>query len=96
MSKKTVRYTARKNVGPVVLPGTRVVVGSGPRDFEKALRIFNRKVADANILQDLKKHEFYEKPSEKRKRRRELAVKRWQRQLQEERNTMKNLTELSA
>jgi small subunit ribosomal protein S21 len=96
MSKKTVRHTPRKNVGPLVLAGTRVAVGPGPRDFEKAMRIFNRKVADANILLDLRKHEFYEKPSVKRKRRRELAVKRWHRTLQEEKDFMKNLTELSA
>lgn len=92
MSKKAVRYTPRKNVGPVVLAGTRVVVGSGPRDFEKAMRIFNRKVADANILQDLKKYEYYEKPSIKNKRKKEMAVKRWQRQLQEEKESIINLS----
>lgn len=94
MSKKAVRYTPRKNVGPVVLSGTRVAVGPGPRDFEKAMRIFNRKVADANILQDLKKHEYYEKPSIKNKRKKEMAVKRWKRQLQEEREAIINLSNL--
>lgn len=94
MSKKAMRYTPRKNVGPVVLSGTRVVVGPGPRDFEKAMRIFNRKVADANILQDLKKYEYYEKPSVKNKRRKEMAVKRWQKQLSDEKEMMMNLSNL--
>lgn len=37
-------------------------------NFEKALKIFKRKVMNDGILKELKKYTFYEKPSAKRRR----------------------------
>lgn len=59
------------------LHGRSVLVTDGDRGFEKALRIFNRKVDNSRILKDLREKEFYEKPSAKRKRKRAAARARW-------------------
>ena len=45
-------------------------------NFEKALKIFKKKVMNDGILKDLKKHQAYEKPSEKRRRNAAEAVRR--------------------
>ena len=37
-------------------------------DINKALRKFKNKVEDSGILDDLRKEEFYEKPTSERKR----------------------------
>ena len=47
--------------------------------FDSLFRRFKKSVERANTLQDYQKHEFYEKPSEKRKRVRAAARKRAQR-----------------
>lgn len=47
--------------------------------FEGALKRFKKLVEKAGILTELRKREFYEKPSQKRKRRAVAAVKRNQR-----------------
>ncbi len=47
---------------------TKVTVYEG-ESFENAIRRFRKSVERAGILRDVKKHEVYEKPSEKRKRR---------------------------
>ena len=52
--------------------------------IEKALRKFKREVRKEGILLELKKREFYEKPSEKRKRRESRAKRRAQLQLKKE------------
>ncbi|TAM09743.1 MAG: 30S ribosomal protein S21 [Nevskiaceae bacterium] len=44
--------------------------------FEVALRRFKRTCEKAGVLTDLRKHEFFEKPSQERKRKRAAAVKR--------------------
>ncbi len=44
--------------------------------FEVALRRFKRTCEKAGILTDLRKKEFFEKPSQERKRKRAAAVKR--------------------
>ena len=41
--------------------------------FEKALRIFRKKCDNAGIKDDLRKKEFYEKPNQKRKRKKAEA-----------------------
>ncbi|RMD96640.1 MAG: 30S ribosomal protein S21 [Calditrichaeota bacterium] len=56
-----------------------VVVRDG-EDFEKALRRFNKACEKAGIISDIKKHQFFEKPSERRKRK-EAAAKRKMRKL---------------
>lgn len=44
--------------------------------FEVALRRFKRTCEKAGVLTDLRKHEFFEKPSQERKRKRAAAIKR--------------------
>ena len=46
---------------------TQVVVGQN-EPIESALRRFKRQVAKAGIYTDYKKHQFFEAPQEKRKR----------------------------
>ncbi|GAB6049559.1 30S ribosomal protein S21 [Hydrogenophilus islandicus] len=48
---------------------------------EVAVRRFKRLVEKAGILTELRKREFYEKPSERRKRMRAAAIKRYQKKL---------------
>jgi small subunit ribosomal protein S21 len=50
--------------------------------FEKALRRFNKFCEKTGILTDIKKHQHFEKPSEKRKRRLN-AARRKMRKLQQ-------------
>ena len=61
--------------------GTGITV----KDYEninQALRRFKRKVDDAKILDELRKREFYEKPTTARKRKAGAAKARWRKQLQ--------------
>ncbi|MDA8561495.1 30S ribosomal protein S21 [Gammaproteobacteria bacterium] len=46
--------------------------------FEICLRRFKRLTEKAGVLSDLRRHEFYEKPTWKRKRKKASAVKRHQ------------------
>jgi len=55
--------------------GLTVEVRNG--DFNGAMRKFKRKVADDGVLQTLKEKEFYEKPSEKRKKAKAAGRARW-------------------
>ncbi len=49
--------------------------------FEKALKRFTKQCEKAGLMSDIKKHQHYEKPSEKRKRK-IAAARRKQRKLQ--------------
>ena len=42
-------------------------------NVEKALRIFKKKVKESNLMLELKKKEYYEKPSRKRREKKNLA-----------------------
>lgn len=55
------------------------VTGRQNEPFERILRRFKRTVDDAGYLDDARKHDFFEKPSSKRKRAKAAAVKRAQR-----------------
>ncbi len=67
-----------------LVPGLAVRnIGDGPRDFERALRTWSKKVQDSGLLRDLKERECYEKPSVIRKREKAIAKKRWQRLVEE-------------
>lgn len=57
----------------------RVVVREG-ENFEKALRRFTKACEKAGIISDIKKHQYFEKPSERRKRK-ENAARRKMRKL---------------
>lgn len=50
-------------------------------NFEVSLRRFKRLCEKASILADLRRHEFYEKPTWKRKRKKASAVKRYQKKI---------------
>lgn len=53
-------------------------------NITQALRRFKRKVEDSNKLNDLRKKEYYETPSEQRKRARGAAIARYKKRLQKE------------
>ncbi len=50
-------------------------------NFEISLRRFKRLTEKAGVLSDLRRHEFYEKPTWKRKRKKASAVKRFQKKI---------------
>ena len=53
------------------LQGLQVEVYDG--QVEKAMRILKRKVKDSNLFIDLRKKEYYEKPSKLRREKKNLA-----------------------
>ena len=59
--------------------GLSVYVQHG--DIDKALRRLKKKVANAGIIRELKEREFFEKPSESRRKAKARAVKRWQKKV---------------
>lgn len=63
--------------------GTTVIVRNH-ENINQALKRFKKKVADSNKLEDLKKKEYYEKPTVKRRRARSLARARWLKKLEKE------------
>ncbi len=56
--------------------------------FDVALRRFKRACEKAGIPSKLRQVEFYEKPTSKRKRKKAAAVKRYQKKLQKEQESM--------
>lgn len=48
-------------------------------DVNKAIRILKKKLERADFQKELAKQAYYEKPSEKRKRKKQQAKKRWER-----------------
>lgn len=93
MSKRgTYTQKGRNDFGPKdIAPGLSVQVADTPFGFEKAMRIFNKKVQDSGLLRELKERECYEKPSVIRKRAKAVARKRWLR-IQEEKNLPRGKT----
>ena len=65
------------------MKGTGVVVKEH-ENINQALRRFKKKVEDAGILEDLRKKEFYEKPTTTRKRKAGAAKARWQKKLRDQ------------
>jgi len=47
-----------------------------PLSFDQLLRRFKKKVERAGTLQEVKKREYYEKPAEKRQRKKKEAIRR--------------------
>ena len=43
-------------------------------NFEQAMKVFKRKVAEEGILAELRRREYYMKPGIKKRRKRELAA----------------------
>lgn len=52
---------------------TQVTIRKG-ESLEKALRRFKKKVDKEGIIRQLKRHEAYEKPSQRRRRKRMRAI----------------------
>lgn len=59
--------------GGVGMPGIRVKDGES---FESALRRFKKKCEKAGVLADLRRHQHFEKPSERRKRKLNAAKRK--------------------
>jgi len=49
--------------------------------FDVALRRFKRACEKAGVLAEVHRREYYEKPTQQRKRKAAAAVKRWQKKL---------------
>ena len=69
------------------MPGIRV---KDNEPFDVALRRFKRSCEKAGVLSELRRREFYEKPTTERKRKKAAAVKRLMKKLSRE-NTRKRL-----
>ena len=62
--------------------GNSVIVKDG--NVEKALRKFKKKVAESNLLNELRERETYEKPTTARKKAKAAAKRRWKKKLSDE------------
>lgn len=62
----------------------RSVIAKDNENINQTLRRFKKKVEDAGVLEDLRKHEFYEKPTSVRKRKKSAAKARWRKKLREQ------------
>ena len=56
--------------------------------FERALRIFRKKVDRAGTLQEVRKREYYEKPAQKKQRKLNAAKRRQQKIIQDEKDRL--------
>jgi len=63
------------------IKGTGVTVRDN-ENINQSLRRFKKKIEEAGILDDLRKHEFYEKPTTERKRKKGAAKARWKKKLE--------------
>jgi len=69
------RYNHKPKQQTVTVVGRTVEVKNG--DVGKALRKFKRKVQDDGVLQTVRERQYYEKPSEARKKAKASARARW-------------------
>ena len=58
-------------------------------DVNRALRRFKNKVEESGLLDELRKREFYEKPTTERKRKRGAAINRFKKKLEKEQLPLK-------
>jgi ribosomal protein S21 len=65
------------------------VTGNTDADLQRAIRIFNKKVKDAGIIQEIYSRREYVKPSVKKKLKKEEAVRRRIRENKKEQNRKK-------
>ena len=61
------------------LRGRSVLVQDG--NVDKALRKFKKKIMESGILDDVRSHEFYTKPTTARKLKASAAKNRWKKKL---------------
>ena len=62
--------------------GLQVFVREG-EDISKALRKLKKKMERANILQEIRERQFYQKPSEKRRIAKKAGIARWKKKQRE-------------
>lgn len=74
-AKPNSRYNKPQDVINFGKTGLTVLVQKN--DIERAIRNLKKLVTQEGVLRDIKRHEFYEKPSVRRRRRRAEAVSRW-------------------
>ena len=60
--------------------GEGLIVYVRNNDIDRALRKLKKMVNNEGVIKELKKREFYEKPSDRRRREKARAKKRWQKQ----------------
>ncbi len=53
-------------------------------NINQAMRRFKKKIEESGVLDDLRKKEFYEKPTTERKRKKGAAKARWRKKLREQ------------
>jgi small subunit ribosomal protein S21 len=78
---------AHDTSGSEVICNMPTVYVKEEESFENALRRFKRKCEKAGVLTELKKRQYFEKPSVKRKRKTVAARKKILRKLAEERRS---------
>jgi small subunit ribosomal protein S21 len=61
--------------------GTGITVRDN-ENINQSLRRFKKKIEESGLLDDLRKHEFYEKPTTERKRKKGAAKARWRKKLE--------------
>ena len=73
--KRCIIFEARERIwkGGDIMPGIKV---REDEPFEKALKRFNKTCEKAGILSEIRKHQHFEKPSERRKRKLNVAKRR--------------------
>ena len=57
-------------------------------NFEVSLRRFKRLCEKAGLLSDLRRHDYFEKPTWKRKRKKASAIKRYQKKILREQTAL--------
>lgn len=62
----------------------RVSLRHERESFESLMRRFKKAVDRSGVMQDLRDREFFESPSQRRKKAKAAAVKRWQKKLSDE------------
>jgi small subunit ribosomal protein S21 len=70
------------------LPSVRVRENE---NFDAALRRFKRSCEKAGVLTEVRRREFYEKPTQERKRKKAAAVKRQAKRISRETNLRRRL-----
>lgn len=63
--------------------GLQVFVRDG-EDINKALRKLKKKMERANIMQEIRERQFYQKPSEKRRKAKKAGIARWKKKQRED------------
>lgn len=59
------------------MPVVNIEVTVGRHEpFDKILRIFKRKVNENGIIQEFRENTFYEKPSDKKRKKRQMAARK--------------------